>query len=126
MTATPEGDQLLGIIRDLVHGRVPLHLEEATTEVVARTLVHIMGDPNLYNHLRVVMDLQRENWNLKQQIIHLQRIISSYGHPVRNGQGPKIAVKKAAPRKKAIVKKAVAKRPPPSNVRAFKRGVAGR
>jgi hypothetical protein len=124
LSRTPEGDQLLGIIRALVHGRVPPSQEAVAIEATASTLVAIMSDPKLYSHLRVVQDLQQENWSLRQQILHLQRLLAAYNHPTNHSL--KVSVKKA-PAKKATVRKAVPrKKVPPSNVRAFKRGTSGR
>lgn len=126
---TPEGDQLLGIIQALVHGRVPRNQELVVIEATAQALVTIMGDPQLYSHLRVVMDLQQENWNLRQQLLHAHRLLSAYNHPSQNGHTNgqmKLQVKKApkkpAPRKAPAARKRV----PPSNVRSFKRGATDR
>lgn len=113
---TPEGDQLLGVIRQLVHGRVHPSQEEATIEVIAQTLVVIMSDPQYYSHLRLVMDLQ-------SQVIQLERALAA-------AQGRMVMV--PVPVKKVVAKKAVAKpkmskKPPrPYNVKQFKRGAAGR
>ena len=125
MSRTPEGDQLLGIIQALVHGRVHPSQEQTVIEATANALVAIMSDPKLYSHLRVVMDLQQENWSLRQQILHLQRLLAAYNHPTN--QTVKVQVKKAAPRKRAPApRKAAAKKVPPNNIRAFKRGATGR
>jgi hypothetical protein len=122
---TPEGDQLLGVIRQLVHGRVPPAYEDATIEVVCQSLVTIMNDPQYYSHLRLVQDLQ-------SRVIQLERVIALYQQqmpspPVRARAAPKPrkAVSKKPPGKPPVRK--TAKKPPlPYNVKAFKKGAAGR
>lgn len=117
---TPEGDQLLGVIRQLVHGRVHPSQEEATVEIVAQTLIVIMNDPQYYSHLRLVIDMQ-------SRIIQLEHALASLIQP-RTVQVP---VKRAAV-KKTVAKKAVARPRPtkkpalPYNVKQFKRGASGR
>lgn len=119
---TPESDQLLGVIRQLVHGRVHPQNEEATVEIVAQTLIVIMSDPQYYSHLRLVIDLQ-------SRVLQLERALALYQQqmhspPVRARAAPK---PRKAPAKKASGVKKVAKRPPlPYNVRQFKKGASGR
>lgn len=118
---TPEGDQLLEVIRSLIHGRVPPGQEETTVEIVTRTVVLIMSDPQYYSHLRLVIDLQ-------SRIMQLERALAI----VQNQQRPVMVVaKKAAVKKKAAAKKMaaprkVSKKPLPSNVKQFRRGASGR
>lgn len=120
---TPEGDQLLGVIRQLVQGRVPPAFEDATIEVVCQSLVTIMNDPQYYSHLRLVQDLQ-------SRVFQLERALAAYQQnmmhaPVR----PAPKARKTVPKKaaaKPTVKKATKKPPLPYNVRAFKKGASGR
>jgi hypothetical protein len=112
-----ESDDLLRHIRQFVHGRVPPAYEDLVTELVGRTVVLIMTTPEFYNHLRMVQELQAENWNLRQALITYQRAeqIRAQRARARKAPGP---AKKAAPPKKAT--------PAKSNVRQFKRGATGR
>lgn len=120
-TGTPEGDHLLSVIRQIVHGRVPEMYEELVVEAVARTTVVIFSDPNLYGHLRLVQDLQ-------SRVIQLERVVALY----QQGQVPQkpVAVKKKAAKRlpvKGPAKKSVSKKAPASlNVRQFRRGVQGK
>jgi hypothetical protein len=104
---TPEGDELLAIIRQYVHGRVPPAYEEATVEVVATTMVTLMSEPRFYNHLRVVIDLQK-------RVLQLETAIRRYQEkaPPRPRTAPRAAKKPPKP-------------PLPYNVKQFKRGVRG-
>jgi hypothetical protein len=117
---TPEGDELLAVIRQLVHGHVHPAQEEAMVGVVAQTVVIIMSDPKYYSHLRLVIELQ-------SRVLQLERVLSLYQQqmsspPVRARAAPK-------PRKtvaKKPAKKTVSKTPPrPYNVKQFKRGAKG-
>jgi hypothetical protein len=119
---TPEGDELLGIIRQYVHGRVPPAFEETTVEIVATTLVTMMSEPHFYNHLRVVIDLQRRIVQLEASLRRYQQKAPRAPSAAR----PRVAPKKA-PAKKTAAPKKVSKKPPlPYNVRQFKKGAAGR
>ena len=88
MPSTPEGDQLLGVIRQLVHGRVHPAYEEATVEIVVTALVRITTEPQFYNHLRVVIDLQ-------SQIIQLERALAGYQGRVAPAPVKKVVAKMA-------------------------------
>lgn len=119
-TGTPEGDHLLSMIRQLVHGRVHPQHEEIVVEIVARTVVVVFSDPNFYSHLRLVQDLQ-------SRVIQLERVVALY----QQGQVPTkpVKVKKAAKRLpvKGPAKKSVSKRAPASlNVRQFRKGSQGK
>jgi len=121
-TGTPEGDHLLSMIRQIVHGRVPEMYEELVVEAVARTVVVIFSDPNFYGHLKLVQDLQ-------SRIVQLERVVSLY----QQGQvPPRVVVSKVykAPAKKAAkklpAKKATKKAPASLNVRQFRKGSQGR
>jgi hypothetical protein len=116
-TGTPEGDQLLRMIRQLVHGRVHPSQEEIVVEIVARVVVHIFNDPNFYSHLRLVIDLQ-------SRIVQLERALAITTQQQRVARPVKKAAKKMPVKKAAPVKKA-SKRAYP-NVKQFKRGAAGR
>jgi hypothetical protein len=119
-TGTPEGDQLLGMIRQLVHGRVHPNQEEVVVEIVARVVVHIFSDPTFYSHLRLVIDLQ-------SRIVQLERALAIATQQPRVGRdyeaAKKVVAKKAA--KKLPVVKKTSKRAYP-NVKAFKKGATGR
>ena len=112
-----EGDDLLRHIAGFVHGRVPANMERLVTELVGRTVVLIMTTPAFVNHLRVVQELQQENWNLRQALITYQRAEQVRTQKARTRKAP--AKKVPAPRKAAPKKAA-------SNVKAFKRGASGR
>jgi len=116
---TPEGDELLGVIRGLVHGTVHPSQEDRTIEIVVTTLMIILSDPKYYNHLNVVIDLQ-------SRIIQLERALAAYQGRMANP--PRPAAKKVTAKKgvaKPTVRK-VAKKPPlPYNVKQFKRGASG-
>jgi hypothetical protein len=116
---TPEGDQLLGLIRGMVHGRVHPAYEEQAVEIVATTLVMIMSDPQYYNHLKVVMDLQ-------SRVIQLERALALYQQnmprpPVRASSAKKVVAKKAPAKPRPTKKPAFG-----YNVKQFKRGAAGK
>lgn len=122
---TPEGDQLLGVIRQLIHGRVPPAYEDPTIEVICQTLVTIMSDPQYYSHLRLVIDLQ-------SRVIQLERALALYQQQMPS---PPVRAKAASKPRKTVskkpagrppVRKATKKPPLPHNVRAFKKGAAGR
>jgi hypothetical protein len=119
---TPEGDDLLQVIRTYVHGRVHPSSEEVVVEIVAQVLVTMMSEPRFYNHLKVVIDLQRRVASLETAIRHYQ---SKAARPSPGARPPaaKKAVKKM-PAKKAAVRK-VSKKPPPMNVKQFRRGAQG-
>jgi hypothetical protein len=118
---TPEGDQLLGVIRELIHGRVHPSQEEVTVEIVAQALVVIMSDPQYYSHLKLVIDMQ-------SRIIQLEHALASLIQP----RPPSMPTKRATATKKVVAKKAAAPRRPTKkpahsyNVKQFKRGAAGR
>src|SRR3954471_24897995 len=114
MTATPESDELLGIIRQYVHGRVGPPFEETTVEIVAQTLVMLMSEPRFYNHLRIVIDLQRRIAQLETALRHYQQKVPQPS-PAARPRPPKKAVAK----KKMPVPK-VSKKPLPHNVKQFK------
>jgi hypothetical protein len=118
---TPEGDQLLGVIRDLVHGRVHPSQEEATVEIVAQTVILIMSDPQYYSHLRLVIELQ-------SRIVQLERAIAMYQQNMVRGSSsaPSTRPKKAAARK-GPAKPRPTKKPSRSyNVKEFRKGLGGR
>jgi len=119
---TPEGDELLGVIRQLVHGRVHPSQEEATVEIVAQTVILIMSDPHYYNHLRIVIDLQ-------SRIVQLERAIAMYQQnlvPRPQGAQKRVVAKKAAARK-GPAKPRPTKKPSRSyNVKEFRKGLGGR
>lgn len=125
-TGTPEGDHLLAMIRQLVHGRVPPEHEELVVEIVARTTVVIFSDPQFYSHLRLVQDLQ-------SRIIQLERVISLYQQGQVQARPVKVAKKVyKAPAKKAAKKlptqpkpRASKKAPASLNVRQFRKGTQG-
>jgi hypothetical protein len=114
MPTTPEGDQLLGVIRGMVHGRVHPSQEEATVEIVARTVVVIMSDPQYYSHLRLVIDLQ-------SRIIQLERALAAYQGRMAPAPVKKVAAKKSPAPRKPTKKPAFG-----HNVKQFKRGAQGR
>jgi hypothetical protein len=117
--STPEGDELLGIIRQYVRGRVHPSQEEVAVEVIAQILVMMMSEPRFYNHLRVVIDLQKRIRQLEVAIQHYQQKPARPSPAARPPQ-PKKVVKKRVPVKK------VAKKPPlPHNVKAFRKGAQG-
>lgn len=121
------GDDLLNHIRSIVHGRVPPNLEETVTDMVGRTVVLIMSTPAFYNHLVIVQQLQRQNWDLRQALIAYQR--ADQERAQRALARRVAAARKAAPAKKATprpAKRAAPKKAATSNARAFKRGAAGR
>jgi len=113
---TPEGDDLLQVIRQYTRGRVHPSHEEAVVEVVAQVLVTMMSEPRFYNHLRVVIDLQRRVYALETAIRHYQ----TKATPPRRTAPVKKAVKKAPAVRK------VSKKPPPQNVKQFRRGAQGK
>jgi hypothetical protein len=114
-----EGDDLLRHIAGYVHGRVPANLENLVTELVGRTVVLIMTTPSFVSHLRVVQELQQENWNLRQALIayqHAEQVRAQRARTRKASAAKKVpAPRKAAPRKATS-----------SNVKAFKRGTSGR
>lgn len=105
-----EGDDLLDFIRATVHGRVHPDIQERVVEIVARTVIELMSRPEFTNHLRPIIDLQAENYYLKQQVVQLQRVVQQ------------MPVKVVPARKRAPAKKKAA----PRNAQAFKRGTQGR
>lgn len=118
---TPEGDELLGVIRQLVHGHVHPTQEEAVVGVVAQTVVIIMSDPKYYSHLRLVIELQSRVLQLERALSLYQQQMSS--PPVRARAAPKPS---KTPAKKVVAKKTMSKKPPrPYNVKQFKRGAKG-
>jgi hypothetical protein len=113
---TPEGDQLLGVIRQLIHGRVPPAYEDPTIEVICQTLVTIMSDPQYYSHLRLVIDLQ-------SRVIQLERALAVYqGRMATPPVARKVTAKKAAAKPRKVTKKPAL----PYNVKQFKKGASGR
>jgi hypothetical protein len=113
------GDDLLRHIHSFVRGRVPPAMENVVTELVGRTVVLIMSRPEFYNHLRMVQELQQENWNLRQALIAYQRAEQVRAQKARTRKASAAANAKKAAR--PAPKKAAA-----SNVRAFKRGASNR
>ena len=120
MNRTPEGDELLDSIRQYVHGRVPPAYEEVTVEIVATTLVTMMSEPRFYNHLRVVIDLQKRILQLEAALSRYQAKMPSVPPAARPRKRPENAVKKTP------VKKATKKPPLPYNVRQFRKGAQGK
>ena len=118
-----EGDDLLNHIRLFVRGRVAPQYENLVVELVGRTVVLIMSTPSFYGHLLAFQELQRENWNLRQALIAYQHAEQVRTQKARTRKAP---AKKAAPRKAPTPRKAAPRKAPTSNVRAFKRGAAGR
>ena len=121
---TVESDDLLRHIYSFVHGRVRPDLEDIVIELVGRTVVTVMTNPEFYSHLTYVQELQREIWNLRQALISYQQ--ADVVRAQRANARRMSAAKKAAPRKVAAPRKAAPKKAAPSNVRAFKRGLQGR
>lgn len=113
-----EGDDLLNHIRGFVRGRVHPNQEQLVTELVGRTVVLIMTTPSFFNHLRVIQDLQRENWQLRQALI-------AYQHDAQ-ARAQRARARKASAAKKAAPRKAAPRKAAPSNVRPFKRGSSSR
>lgn len=122
---TPEGDQLLLVIRQLVHGRVPPEYEDATIDVICTSLVTIMSDPQYYSHLRLVIDLQSRVIQLERALALYQQQMASPPVRARAASNPRKAVSKKPPGKPPV-RKATKKPPLPHNVRSFKKGAAGR
>jgi hypothetical protein len=121
---TPEGDDLLAVIRQLVHGHVHPAQEEAVVGIVAQTVIIIMSDPKYYTHLKLVIEMQ-------SRIIQLERVLALYQQqmsspPVRARAAPKPrkATAKKAPAK-PTVKKVTKKPAMPYNVKQFRRGAKG-
>jgi hypothetical protein len=118
--STPEGDDLLRMIRQFVKERgTPPSQIEMITELVARTVVTVMTEPRFYSHLLVVQ-------NLQARVFELERVIALYGQQARQGSP---AARPPSPKKaaKKLPAKKLAKKPPlPYNVRQFKKGASGR
>ena len=119
-----EGDALLRDIGHMVRGTVPVQWEDQVIELTARSVIHVLSTPAFVNNLLVVQQLQRENWELRSALLSFQKAaqVRQARSAARKAKGP---VKKA-PKRPAAPKKATAKKAPTSNVRAFKRGAAGR
>lgn len=113
---TTEGDELLAMIRQYVHGRVPAAHEEAIVEVVAKVVVAIMSEPRFYTQLRVVQDL-------RIRLAQAERAIAMYQQKTQRPTPAAPKPRKSVPKK--AVKKTSKKPPLPHNVKAFKRGAAG-
>lgn len=118
-----EGDALLAQIRLMVSQRVPADQVETITELVARSVVAIMENPQFFYMLPKVHELRVENENLRQHLMlataQLNRVM---GIPMQPRKRP--AKKKAA--KKVPVKRAPTVRVKPSTKNsAFKRGARG-
>lgn len=122
---TPEGDQLLLVIRQLVRGRVPAEYEDATIDVICTSLVTIMSDPQYYSHLRLVIDLQSRVLQLERALALYQQQMASPPVRARAAAKPGKPVSKKPPGKPPV-RKATKKPPLPYNVRSFKKGAAGR
>lgn len=114
--STPEGDELLAMIRHYVHGRIPPIHEEVTVEIVAKVIVAIVSEPRFYTSLAIVQ-------NLQSRVTQLEFALARYAEKERRGSP---AARPGAKAKKAMPVKKISKKPPlPHNVKAFKRGAQG-
>lgn len=121
--STPEGDELLRMIRRLVEERgVHPTQRDVVTELVARTVVTVMTEPRFYTNLAIVQNLQARVTQLEFAIAQYAKQ-SQRGSPAARPPKPMTSRKQAA--KKLPVKKISKKPPLPYNVRAFKKGAAG-
>jgi hypothetical protein len=128
-TGTPEGDHLLSMIRQLVHGRVDPQHEEVVVEIVARVTVVIFSDPQFYSHLRLVIDLQSRIVQLERALAiatQQPRYVATQRTPAKKSAAKKSAAKRLPVKKAAKPVKKTTKKPPlPYNVKQFRRGAQG-
>lgn len=103
-----EGDALLAMIRQRVRQMVPPEHQEVVTQIVTATVVTIMSEPQFFNRLTPVMELQHENALLRQHLAQAQAMLNRMA-PARPRKMP--TPRKAAPKK--IVQKAPAVRVKP-------------
>jgi hypothetical protein len=80
----------------------------------------MMSEPRFYNHLRVVIDLQRRVAQLEMAIRRYQQ---KAPRPPSSAPRPRKKLSKKAPA--PTIKKTTKKPPLPHNVRAFKKGAQG-
>lgn len=133
MTAT--GDELLSRIRQaVIEQKVPAAHQEVVIELVARSVITIMSDPAFFGQLRVVLDLQKENQLLRQQLTQMAALNSALKSALKP-RGSKQPVYKVPAKTKArktpptkapkVTPKVQVRGSTASNRKAFKEGYRG-
>ena len=116
-----EGDELLGMIREIVefHG-VPREQQAVVIDTAARVILTVMTQAHFYERLKIVNDLRVQNDMLRQQLAQVSAVVYRAGlqQPVKRAPVKKRAAKKPVARSPKITTKSATK--------AFKKGASGR
>jgi len=121
---TTDGDELLGMIREIVdfHG-VPEAHKAVVVDTAGRVILTVLTSPHFYERLKFVNDLRVQNEMLRQQLAQVSALVYRANlQPVK-----KRPIKRAA--KKTAAKPVVRNPRVITNktaTKAFKKGASGR
>ena len=118
---TTDGDELLGMIREIVefHG-VPRQHQAVVVDTAARVILTVLTTPHFYERLKFVNDLRIQNEMLRQQLAQVSALVYRANlQPVKKRAVKKTPAKKAVARNPRVITNK-------SATKAFKKGASGR